>query len=96
MPSRSSWPSLSDRVEAALPQRRRPPGAIAQVEHDRGNQESAHHERVEQHAELAGSPIAAALLKDWTAALRRFVKVMPDDYARVLAERDAEAAIAGD
>ena len=53
-------------------------------------------ELLEQHAELAGSPIAAALLKDWTAALRRFVKVMPDDYARVLAERDAEAAIAGD
>ena len=53
-------------------------------------------ELLEQHAELAGSPIAAALLKDWSAALRRFVKVMPDDYARVLAERDAEAAIAGD
>ena len=42
---------------------------------------------------------AAALLADWTRALKRFIKVMPDDYARVLAERaakDIEAAIAGD
>ena len=34
-----------------------------------------------------------------TGRLKRFIKVMPDDYARVLAERaakDIEAAIAGD
>ncbi|MGI9186353.1 MAG: glutamate synthase-related protein, partial [Gaiellales bacterium] len=54
---------------------------------------------LEEHVARTDSPIAAALLKDWTGALRRFVKVMPDDYARVLAERaasDDEAAIAGD
>jgi glutamate synthase domain-containing protein 2/glutamate synthase domain-containing protein 3 len=54
---------------------------------------------LEEHASRTDSPIAAALLKDWNAALKRFVKVMPDDYARVLAERaatDDEAAIAGD
>jgi glutamate synthase (NADPH/NADH) large chain len=54
---------------------------------------------VRRHAELTGSPVAERLLADWPAALARFVKVMPDDYARVLAERaaaDAEAAIAGD
>ena len=54
---------------------------------------------LEEYVTRTDSPIAAALLKDWTGALRRFVKVMPDDYARVLAERaakDEEAAIAGD
>jgi len=51
------------------------------------------------HLERTGSPIAKSLLGEWPQALRRFVKVMPDDYARVLAERaaaDTEAAIAGD
>jgi glutamate synthase domain-containing protein 3 len=54
---------------------------------------------LEEHVARTDSPVAAALLKDWTGALKRFVKVMPDDYARVLAERaarDEEAAIAGD
>jgi glutamate synthase domain-containing protein 3 len=54
---------------------------------------------LEEYVARTDSPIAAALLKDWTGALKRFVKVMPDDYARVLAERaarDEEAAIAGD
>ncbi len=54
---------------------------------------------LEEHVARTDSPIAAALLKDWTGAIKRFVKVMPDDYARVLAERaakDEEAAIAGD
>ncbi len=52
-----------------------------------------------EHAERTGSPVAERLLADWPAALARFVKIMPDDYARVLAERaakDSEAAIAGD
>jgi glutamate synthase domain-containing protein 3 len=52
-----------------------------------------------EHVERPGSPVAERLLADWPAALAHFVKVMPDDYARVLAERaarDSEAAIAGD
>ncbi|MFM7246442.1 MAG: glutamate synthase subunit alpha, partial [Actinomycetota bacterium] len=52
-----------------------------------------------EHLERTGSPIAERLLGAWPQALERFVKVMPDDYARVLAERaakDSEAAIAGD
>jgi glutamate synthase domain-containing protein 3 len=46
---------------------------------------------VEEHHLRTLSPVAACLLADWDAALRRFVKVMPRDYARVLRER-AEAA----
>ncbi|MBJ7334579.1 MAG: hypothetical protein JHD05_08180, partial [Thermoleophilia bacterium] len=54
---------------------------------------------LEEHVARTDSPVAAALLADWTNTLKRFIKVMPDDYARVLAERaakDIEAAIAGD
>jgi len=46
---------------------------------------------MERHIELTGSTVAAALLKDWPAAARRFVKVMPREYRRVLDERKARA-----
>ncbi|MCY4194531.1 MAG: glutamate synthase-related protein, partial [bacterium] len=54
-----------------------------------------------RHMENTGSTVAERILADWPAAARRFVKVMPRDYKRVLqaraeAERtgtDAEAAI---
>jgi glutamate synthase (NADPH) large chain len=39
-----------------------------------------------EHAERTGSPVAAGLLADWDAAADRFVKVMPRDYKRALAE----------
>ncbi len=52
---------------------------------------------VSTHAKLTGSRIAAALLADWPTAARRFTRVMPRDYARVLqlqsqAERDGADA----
>ncbi|MGQ0623579.1 MAG: glutamate synthase large subunit [Sporichthyaceae bacterium] len=40
---------------------------------------------VVRHGEETGSTVATALLADWPAALTRFAKVMPRDYARVLA-----------
>jgi glutamate synthase domain-containing protein 3 len=51
-------------------------------------------ELVREHASRTGSPVARQLLAGWDAVPRRFVKVMPRDYKRVLAERaeaDAEA-----
>nr|MCU0256283.1 glutamate synthase subunit alpha [Vicinamibacterales bacterium] len=39
---------------------------------------------VERHAVLTASARARALLGNWSAALRRFVRVMPHDYRRVL------------
>jgi glutamate synthase (NADPH/NADH) large chain len=46
---------------------------------------------VATHAALTGSPVAAALLADWPAALGRFTAVVPRDYKRVLeATRQAE------
>ena len=40
---------------------------------------------IEQHHELTGSERAAELLSDWETSVTRFHKVMPIDYARVLA-----------
>jgi glutamate synthase domain-containing protein 3 len=44
------------------------------------------HALVEEHHLRTQSPVAARLLRDWDGALRSFVKVMPHDYKRALAE----------
>jgi glutamate synthase domain-containing protein 2/glutamate synthase domain-containing protein 1/glutamate synthase domain-containing protein 3 len=41
---------------------------------------------VAEHAERTGSPVAARVLERWDETLPRFVKVMPHDYKRALAE----------
>ena len=55
---------------------------------------------VERHKLHTGSARAAALLEDWDAALGKFVKVMPRDYARALkqleAEREQAASVAAE
>jgi glutamate synthase (ferredoxin) len=45
---------------------------------------------VERHREYTGSTLAAKVLKDWPAEAKRFVKVMPREYKRALAEQRAE------
>jgi glutamate synthase domain-containing protein 3 len=42
---------------------------------------------IEQHRDYTGSTVAQAILDDWPAVMEKFVKVMPIDYKRVLAER---------
>jgi glutamate synthase (NADPH/NADH) large chain len=44
-------------------------------------------EMLELHREYTGSPVAARILDEWPMSLKQFVKVMPTDYKRVLAER---------
>jgi len=52
---------------------------------------------VRRHCEETGSPVAAALLEDWPAAVRRFTEVMPRDFKLVLAAKEtAEAEGLGD
>jgi glutamate synthase (ferredoxin) len=51
-------------------------------------------ELVEAHARLTGSQRAHRILETWELQLRRFVKVMPRDYRRALADLAAEAAAA--
>ncbi len=57
---------------------------------------------VSEHAERTGSPVASGLLERWEQSLERFVKVMPHDYKRALAELEdgaqaepARPAVAG-
>jgi glutamate synthase (NADPH/NADH) large chain len=44
---------------------------------------------VERHHAETGSAVAHALLTDWDDAVERFTKVMPKDFKRVLAAREA-------
>jgi glutamate synthase domain-containing protein 3 len=44
---------------------------------------------LETHVKLTDSPVAKAILADWDKELQYFVKVMPNDYRRVL-EHQAE------
>ena len=46
---------------------------------------------IELHRRYTGSTVAARVLNDWLGALSRFVKIMPIDYKRVLAERKRRA-----
>jgi glutamate synthase (NADPH/NADH) large chain len=41
---------------------------------------------IENHHNLTGSTVAKTILDNWSAELRNFVKAMPTDYKRVLAE----------
>jgi glutamate synthase (NADPH/NADH) large chain len=47
---------------------------------------------VERHLLHTGSANAKALLDNWDASLSKFVKVMPSDYAKALADMKARAA----
>jgi glutamate synthase domain-containing protein 3 len=49
---------------------------------------------VEAHARLTGSLRARRILDTWAEQVRHFVKVMPLDYKRALAEMAAESAVA--
>jgi glutamate synthase (NADPH/NADH) large chain len=50
--------------------------------------EDAHEVRmlIKEHAQRTGSIVARNVLASWEVARQRFVKVMPRDYKRVLAE----------
>jgi len=45
---------------------------------------------LEEHVRWTGSEVAAELIDNWGASLSRFVRVIPRDYKRVLAERQSE------
>jgi glutamate synthase (NADPH/NADH) large chain/glutamate synthase (ferredoxin) len=45
-----------------------------------------------EHRDRTGSPVAQRVIDDWDRYRRRFVKVFPADYKRVLAEHAAEAS----
>src|ERR1700709_2101080 len=43
---------------------------------------------VRRHLEETESPVAGALLDDWSSAVRRFTEVMPTEYKLVLAAKE--------
>jgi glutamate synthase domain-containing protein 3 len=47
---------------------------------------------LEKHVELAGSLLAQEILADWKNSIAKFIKVMPRDYKRAMAERAAASA----
>jgi len=49
---------------------------------------------VSRHLELTGSSVAKQILDRWQESARRFVKVFPRDYKRVLAEQHYDSEIA--
>ena len=49
------------------------------------------HGLLERHREYTASTVAARLLQDWPRAAARFVKVMPNEYRRVLNEQRVAA-----
>ncbi len=49
-------------------------------------------EMIEKHQRYTGSTVAETILDSWTESLPKFVKVMPRDYKRALAELAAEEA----
>jgi len=49
---------------------------------------------VERHLRFTGSTLALAILDDWDASRRKFVKVFPNEYKRALAELHAKQAAA--
>jgi glutamate synthase domain-containing protein 3 len=50
------------------------------------------HAMVAEHLEHTGSPVAKDLIDNWRLYERAWVKVMPQDYKRVLAEREEKHA----
>lgn len=50
---------------------------------------------IERHHQFTESTVAAAMLADWESSLKKFVKVMPTDYKRVLQEMKQAAAKTG-
>ena len=47
---------------------------------------------IQKHADYTNSPVATSILGHWEESIGKFVKVMPTDYKRVLAERAAATA----
>ena len=50
------------------------------------NEISLLHSLIKNHQQYTESEIAKEILNDWSSNLKKFVKVMPTDYKRVLKE----------
>lgn len=46
---------------------------------------------IQEHVDMTGSPVGQRMLENWESEHKKFVKVFPHDYKRVLEERAAKA-----
>jgi len=65
---------------------------MVELEKVAGEDKTLLHEMIESHYRYTGSRKAKSILDASDLMLRKFVKIMPIDYTRVLAERKAAAA----
>ena len=65
------------------------PDMVSLEKPDRPEDEATIQKMLENHVKFTDSPVAKAILADWEKELQYFVKVMPNDYRRVL-EHQAE------
>ena len=72
--------------------RRRCNMGMVELEKVAGEDKTLLHEMIESHYRYTGSRKAKTILDASDLMLRKFVKIMPIDYKRVLAERKAAAA----
>ena len=49
---------------------------------------------IQEHVAMTGSTVGQAMLENWEAEHKKFVKVFPHDYKRVLEERAAAQKVA--
>jgi glutamate synthase domain-containing protein 3 len=67
--------------------------AIVSAEEIDAGDEIELRELIEQHLQRTDSRVARRIIEDWEASLPRFVKVMPNDFRRVLDEQAAQSAV---
>jgi len=54
---------------------------------DTEEEKQAVYDYIKEHVDYTGSTVGEGMLEDWDARVKKFVKVMPHDYKRVLQER---------
>jgi glutamate synthase domain-containing protein 3 len=71
------------------------PTMLNQIEQPDAEDLSELRELIAEHLERTGSVVAAGILDEWDEASKRFLKVFPTDYKRVLAELASEGSAGG-
>eukprot|EP00581_Thalassiosira_minuscula_P012171 CAMPEP_0183715274 /NCGR_PEP_ID=MMETSP0737-20130205/9570_1 /TAXON_ID=385413 /ORGANISM="Thalassiosira miniscula, Strain CCMP1093" /LENGTH=1599 /DNA_ID=CAMNT_0025944365 /DNA_START=168 /DNA_END=4967 /DNA_ORIENTATION=+ len=64
-------------------------GLVALEEIDSVEEKEKVYGFIQEHVEMTGSPVGQRMLENWDSECKKFVKVFPHDYKRVLEERAA-------
>ena len=83
---------LLPEAEQAKVERELAAAGNGRLPHAGRSDESLVRELIERHLRFTGSTLALAIIDDWEAARRKFVKVFPAEYRRALTEMHAAKA----